>query len=91
MEKICIAVFVDIYMFYNLLLSLHTTSIPVTGMEDLECKTWEIMSVRNTIFVRLELISLRLGFRRNFLSVSSSSSRFKAYQRYSGNLKINKI
>jgi hypothetical protein len=62
-----IAVFVDVYMFYNLLLSLHTTSIPVTGMEDLECKTWEIMSVRNTIFVRLELISLRLGFRRNFL------------------------
>jgi hypothetical protein len=29
------------------------------------------------------VISLRLGFWRNFLSVSSSYSRFKAYQRYS--------
>ena len=34
------------------------------------------------------IISLRLGFRRNFLSVSSSSSLHKPYQRYSGNLKF---
>ena len=31
-----------------------------------------------------QLISLRLGFRRNSPSVSSSQSRFKAHQRHSG-------